>query len=67
MKPTLIGLGGAGILYIGYKVMAGNKAAPATPRRASTSLNGTRRKKRATTTKKASPKKRIIKKQSLFN
>jgi hypothetical protein len=62
MKPTLIGLGGATILYVGYKAMSGNKPAPPPTRRASTSLSGTRRKKR-----KPTAKKRTIKKQNLFN
>jgi hypothetical protein len=62
MKPTLIGLGGATILYMGYKAMSGNKSAPIPPRKPSATLSGTRRKKR-----KPAPKKRIIKKQNLFN
>jgi hypothetical protein len=62
MKPTLIGLGGATILYMGYKAMSGNKPTTPPARKASTSLSGTRRKKR-----KPVAKKRTIKKQQLFN
>jgi hypothetical protein len=62
MKPTLIGLGGATLLYVGYRAMAGNKSAPISPPKRTTGLNGTRRKKR-----KPAPKKRVIKKQSLFS
>jgi hypothetical protein len=62
MKPTLIGLGGATILYMGYKAMNANKPTAPAPRKASASLNGTRRKKR-----KPVAKKRTIKKQQLFN
>lgn len=61
MKPTLIGLGGASILYIGYRAFTANKPKAPTSARGKP-MNGVRRKKR--TTKKTKP---IIKPKSLFN
>ncbi len=65
LKPTLIGVGGASLLYLGYRAMSSNKANNSSPPSKSKSLNGVRRrgKPKRTHTKK----KQIIKKQSLFN
>jgi len=67
LKPTLIGVGGLGVIYLGYKAMSGGATSkPSTTK--SKSLNGVRRRRKTkpktTTTHK---RKKIIKKQSLFN
>ncbi len=53
LKPTLIGVGGFGLLYLGYRLFAGNKAKSPSPP-ASKGLSGLKGKKK----KKANGKKR---------
>lgn len=64
LKPTLIGVGSLGVLYLGYRAMSGNT--PKAPPSKSKSLSGVkrRRKPHKSTTKR---KKQKITKQSLFN
>jgi hypothetical protein len=63
MKPTLIGVGGAGLLFLGYKVLASNKP-KATSSRAKP-INGISKRKKASA-RKSSHKKKTIHKKSLF-
>lgn len=67
LKPTLIGVGSLGVIYLGYRAMSGG-AAPRPTATKSKSLNGVRRKRKpkpkTSTTHK---RKKIINKQSLFN
>jgi hypothetical protein len=63
MKPTLIGVGGVGLLALGYKVITSRKPTPTTPK--SKPLNGARKRKK-TIPKKSTPHKKTIHKQSLF-
>jgi hypothetical protein len=67
LKPTLIGVGSLGVIYLGYKAMSGGATAKPTTAKTK-SLNGVRRRRKpkpkTTTTHK---RKKIIKKQSLFN
>jgi len=62
MKPTLIGLGGASVLYLGYRAISANKPTPPTSR--GKPVNGVRKKKANTPKKKTKQK---IKPKSLFN
>lgn len=62
LKPTLIGAGSVGVLYMGYRMMSGNKnKAPTRSPSSKQGLNGTRKKKR----KPPQTKKKITRK-SLF-
>lgn len=63
MKPTLIGVGGVGLLALGYKVITSHKPTPTVPK--TKPLNGVRKLKK-TIPKKSTPHKKIIHKQSLF-
>ena len=67
LKPTLIGVGSLGVIYLGYKAMSGGTTPKPTASK-SKSLNGVRRRRKpnpkSTTTHK---RKKTIKKQSLFN
>ena len=63
MKPTLIGVGSVGLLFLGYKVLNANKP-KASPTK-SKSLNGVRKRKKSQP-KKTHHKKRTVHKQSLF-
>jgi hypothetical protein len=59
LKPTLIGVGGAGLLFLGYKAISSSSKAGATKPRAKP-MNGVKRRKPQTRKKK-------ITKQNLFN
>lgn len=67
LKPTLIGVGSLGVIYLGYRAMSGGATSKPTATK-SKSLNGVRHKRKpkpkTSTTHK---RKKIIKKQSLFN
>lgn len=63
MKPTLIGVGGAGILYLGYKAFTSRKPPP--PATKSKPLQGVHKRKKSIP-KKSARKKQVIHKQSLF-
>jgi hypothetical protein len=63
MKPTLIGVGGVGLLVLGYKAFTSHK--PPIPTARAKPMNGVRKRKK-TTPKKSTSKKQTIHKQSLF-
>ena len=63
MKPTLIGVGGVGLLVLGYKAFTSHK--PPIPPARGKPMNGVHKRKKAKT-KKHHSKKQIIHKQSLF-
>lgn len=63
MKPTLIGVGGVGLLVLGYKAFTSHK--PPIPTAKAKPMNGVRKRKK-TNHKNSTSKKQIIHKQSLF-
>jgi hypothetical protein len=67
LKPTLIGVGSLGVIYLGYKAMSGGASAKPTATKTK-SLNGVRRRRKVKPKPRTTHKrKKIITKKSLFN